>query len=248
MTLPHAVELQGPSNVRDLGGWPVRGGRRVRTGRVLRSASLASLTEADAETLLRLGLRTIADLRGEREAEKLPTDLALLPGVAVRHLPIEPSLGASLRDILATREATGEDMLHLMKRAYRSYVADWSHRYRALFELAERADEGLLLFHCAAGKDRTGVGAALLLTALGADRGTVMEDYLATNRLWRGESELAARLTPAVADELLRVRSELLDEAFSEIEAQSGSVDAYFEHRLGFDAARLDRLRETLTE
>ena len=239
MTLPHAIDLAGPSNVRDLGGWPVAGGRRVRTGRIFRSASLASLTAEDGAKLLALGVQTVADLRGLREAEKLPSALGFLPGVRVEALPIEPSLGASLRDIEATREATGEDMLHLMKRAYEAYIMDWSHRYRALFELAERPQAHGLLFHCAAGKDRTGVGAALLLTALGADRATVMEDYLATNRLWRGEPDLAARLP--------RVRPELLDAAFDAIAEQFGSNEAYFAQRLGFDPARIERLRELLT-
>ena len=247
MSLPHAIPLDGASNVRDLGGWPVAGGRHVRFGCVFRSASLAALTEQDAGRLAELGLRTVCDLRGEHEAARAPSRLDGL-GVARHALPIEPKLGASLRDIEATREATGADALELMRMAYIAYALDWAPRYAQLFALAADPDNHGLLFHCAAGKDRTGFGAALLLTALGADRATVMEDYLATNRLWRGDPELAARLSPALADELLRVRPELLDAAFDAIRQRAGGIDAYLEQRLGLDATARDRLRSVLTE
>jgi len=243
MELPRPVPLVGASNVRDLGGWPAAGGR-VRFGRVYRAAALSALTAADADRMAALGVRTVCDLRGTAERAAGPTRL---DGASIHSLPIEPSVGASLRDILATREATGEDVLALMHQAYTAYALDWAHRYRAMFDLLLRED-GALLFHCSAGKDRTGFGAALILTVLGTPRAAVMQDYLASNRLWRGEADIAAGLPPDIAAKLLLVHSELLDAAFAAIEDAYGGFDRYAELQLGLDAAGRESLRERLVE
>jgi protein-tyrosine phosphatase len=210
---------------------------------VYRAAALSGLTEADAATLMGIGLRTVCDLRGDVEQSRGPSRM---PGVVTHDLRIEPSLGASLRDIAARREATGEDVMVLMRRAYTAYALEWSHRYRALFDLLLDGSSHPLLFHCTAGKDRTGFGAALLLTALGADEATVMADYLATNRLWRGDSKLADMLPAHVAEVLLKVHPELITTAFDAIRAAHGSVDAYLAERIGLDARRRAQLQALL--
>ena len=243
MELPRPVSLAGASNVRDLGGWPAAGGR-VRFGCVYRAAALSGLTTEDAGELATLGVRTVCDLRGTAERAAAPTRL---DRASIHSLPIEPSVGASLRDILATRDATGEDVLVLMRQAYTAYALDWAHRYRAMFELLLRED-GALLFHCSAGKDRTGFGAALILTVLGTPREAVMQDYLASNRLWRGEADIAAGLPPDIAAKLLLVHPGLLDAAFAAIDDAYGSFDRYAELQLGLDAARRQWLRERLVE
>lgn len=245
--LPQAIALEGISNLRDLGGWPVAGGR-VRRGRIFRAAALAGMTAADADVLAGLGLRTICDLRGREESAGAPSPLAALGGIRLHALPIEPSVGASLRDILATRDATGTDAHALMRQAYVAYTVEWAHQYRTLFDLLLDPAGTPLLFHCSAGKDRTGFGAALILTALGADRATVMADYLATRRHWRGDAAMAAALPADAAAALLGVAPELLDAAFEAIETQGGGFARYAADRLGLDPARLARLRATLIE
>ncbi len=79
--LPQAIALEGISNLRDLGGWPVAGGR-VRRGRIFRAAALAGMTAADTDVLTGLGLRTICDLRGREESAGAPSPLAALGGSA----------------------------------------------------------------------------------------------------------------------------------------------------------------------
>ncbi|MGC8475171.1 MAG: tyrosine-protein phosphatase [Acetobacteraceae bacterium] len=244
MSLPVSIPLAGVSNFRDLGGWPTRAGA-VRAGQVFRAAALAGLTAEDAAVVRRLGVAVVCDLRGEAEAAAAPFPAGLLPGVAYRPLPIEPSVGASLRDILATRAATGADARALMREAYVAYAADWAHRYRAIFELLVAPDAGSLLFHCSAGKDRTGFGAALILTALGVGWDAVMADYLATNRLWRGDTVSADDLPADAAEILLTVQPGLLEAAFGEIH-RMGGFEAYAAERLGLGAERLDRLRARL--
>jgi protein-tyrosine phosphatase len=239
--LPRVLALQGASNVRDLGGWPTADGRRVRFGRVFRSASLAALTEADAAALANAGIRTVCDLRGEAEQQRAPSRLA---GVTTHALSIEPSLHPSLSALLATGTVTGEVMMGLMRGAYTAYAMDWSHRYRALFALLLDEDAPPLLFHCTAGKDRTGFGAALILAALGVDEEAVLEDYLATNRLWRADPEVAASLPEAVADVLLRVHPELITAAFDAVRDAHGTIETYLEERIGLTPERRESLRE----
>jgi len=245
LDLPRALSLQGASNVRDLGGWPTTDGRRVRFGLVFRAASLSTLTDADVAALIEIGLRTVCDLRGEQEQQAAPSRMS---GVTTHALSIEPSLGASVRDVASQPGATSEHILVLLRRAYTAYALDWSHRYRGLFELLLHADAPPLLFHCSAGKDRTGFGAALILTALGVDEAVVLEDYLATNRLWRIDPDLAASMPALGAEVLLRAHPELIGVAFDAVRARFGSLDAYFEQRLGLGPERRELLRQLLLD
>ena len=239
--LPISLALSGASNVRDLGGWPAPGGT-VRRGRVFRAAALNGLTETDCALLRGLGIRVVCDFRGTTERAAAPCALS---GVDVRSLPIEPSVGASLLDILATREATGEDTDALMRAAYVAYATESSHCYRALFD-AILDGEGPVLFHCSAGKDRTGFGAALILMALGVEWHVILRDYLSSNTFWRGDATMAAGIPPHVAAGLLRVRTELLEAAFAAIGDAHGGFAHYAETDLGLTEARLARLRDML--
>ena len=247
--LPRVVALQGCSNLRDLGGYRTADGRAVRFGSVFRSASLAGLTEEDLPVFRAAGIRTICDLRGEREAARAPSRLPGGTGAPeVVRLPIEPRVGASLRDLLAREEATGEDVYDLLRTAYTAYATDHLPRYRALFDLLLREERLPLLFHCSAGKDRTGFGAALLLTALGVPQETVAADYLATNRIWKREHALPPNTPADVRDTLLTAHSLLLENALDLAVSSHGSLDALLEDGLGLDSARLARLRATLLE
>ena len=245
--LPRAVALQGASNLRDLGGYATADGRRrVRFGQVFRSASLAGLTDADLDTLAALGLRTVCDLRGARERERAPSRLP--PAIEVVPLAIEPTVGASLRDILARGEATGEGVHTLLRRAYEAYATTHLPRYRALLDLLLDERHLPLLFHCSAGKDRTGFGAALLLTALGVPRETAVEDYLATNRLWRRDYALRPDVPAPVAEILLAAHRPLIEHALDRATADPATSDAFLADALAFDAPRLAKLRDTLLE
>jgi protein-tyrosine phosphatase len=244
--LPRALLLDGASNVRDLGGWPVAGGRRVRAGRIWRSAALHALTEADLGRLAGTGVRTICDLRGAQEAARAPSRLPA--GAEAHPLPIEPFIGASLRDILARGAESGEGAVALLRQAYLAYVTDHLGAYRRLFALLLQEARRPLLFHCSAGKDRTGIGAALILTVLGADRATVMADYAATDRLWRRDHPLPPGTPPAAAAAILATQPALLAEAMDVVLARHGGAAGLAEDGLGLGAAEMAELRGALLE
>lgn len=243
--LPVVVPLEGATNLRDLGGYQTADGRRVARGHIYRSAALHTLTDADLATLLRLGVRVVCDFRGEAEQEMAPSRL---PDTAKHHsLAIQPTIGASLRDLAENAEATGAHASAVLQAAYATYPLDWAHQYRAMFDLL-LAEETPLLFHCTAGKDRTGVAAALILSALGVDRDVIREDYMATNRIWQPDASLADHLTPAARKAMLSADLAYLDTAFAAIEAAYPSMDAYLEDRLGLSAEKRDQLRGRLLE
>ena len=241
--LPSDIPLQNASNLRDLGGWPTADGRRVRRGLVFRAPALVNLTPADEAEVARLGLRSVCDLRGVRERASAPVHV---PGADSLSMPIEPSVGASLRDILRTGQASGhvspDELLALLEDAYRAYALQSFPQYRALFARLLAQDGLPLLMHCSAGKDRTGFGSALLLTALGVASDNVVEDYLATNRFWRRETASMFDLPPALKDVLLGAHEALLRAAFDAAAQAYGSIDAYLEQAIGLDQAARDAL------
>jgi protein-tyrosine phosphatase len=244
MEIPVIIPLEGASNVRDLGGYVGRDGRRVRTGVVFRSAALAKLTAGDLATLGRLGLQTVWDFRGVQERLDAPT---VLSGPDMVSVPIEPTVGAGLRDILHTKQATGDALHAVLERAYVAYALESQSQYRTVFERV-LAGGTPLLFHCSAGKDRTGFGAALVLTAVGVAWPDVVADFEATNRLWRRDTVPAADIPPAIRESLLRAEPLLLEAAFAAARAQHGSMDAYYERALGLGPAERRRLDQILLE
>jgi protein-tyrosine phosphatase len=243
--LPRAIPLEGASNARDLGGYRTRDGARVRFGHVFRSARLSGLTEADALRLRNEGIGRIVDLRGPAEAASHPS---VLPGATVHPLSIDPSLGPALRAAAEQGEAGRPVIMGLMRDAYAAYATQWHHRYAQLFDLLLEPGAPALLFHCTAGKDRTGFAAALILAALGVSRDTIRADYLATTRLWHGTGQPIPDLPPVASSVLTSVHPEFLDSAFTAARSAHGSLDRYLEERLGLDRRRRDALRDLLLE
>ncbi len=241
---PFVLRLEGVSNLRDLGGYRTADGRRVRRGLVFRSAALAGLTSADEREVARLGLRRICDLRGAEESRAAPTRLH---GPVIVPLPIEPTVGAGLRDILHTGEASGAALESVLTQAYVAYALASFAQYRTILALLLEG-ESPLLFHCSAGKDRTGFGAALLLTALGVPWPAVLADFEATNRLWRRDTVPAADLPAALREKLLRAEPAYLAAAFEAARGAYGSLDAYLAGPLDLGPARRARLQAALLE
>lgn len=246
MEHPRVLALEGVTNFRDLGGYTTADGRRVRHGLVFRAAALRGLSEADIARLSALPLRTVCDLRGTREVTMVPSPA--IPGVANLPLTIEPRIGASLRDLLRRQEATGDDVVAILRQAYITYVTDFLPVYRRLFDLVLEAGRVPLVFHCTAGKDRTGVGAALLLAALGVPEDQIIADYRATDRLWDRNHALPEGTTKVVADAFLGTHETVLRDALAAAEAPFGSRAGLLEHGLGLDPARLAALHARMLD
>ena len=195
------IPLQGSFNFRDLGGYAGTDGRMTRWGRLYRSDALHELTDADVVALRDLGLRTIVDLRTERELHRSGRGPLEPEAVAFHHLAVvqEGQRGslATEREAVAAPAPAGDDLAE----RYLWYLDVGRDSLVEALTLLGGADQYPLVFHCAAGKDRTGVLAALVLEILGVDREVIVADYVITaERIrfildrWRSDPEFADRM------------------------------------------------------
>ncbi|WHZ12128.1 MAG: Protein tyrosine phosphatase [Burkholderiaceae bacterium] len=236
-----SLNLEGASNFRDLGGYPAAAGQQVRWRHLFRSDQLGGLTGHDLQQLQTLGLARAFDLRGTHERAATPYQL---PGVVQHALPIEPTVVQRMKDLLeAGRTVTAQDTVRLMEQTYRAFVHDNAARFAELFGHLLETDTPLV-FHCTAGKDRTGFAAALILLALGVSRETVMQDYLLTNDLFRAPQIDTGRAPREVVQVLWRVQREFLDAALTAVQADWGGIDRYLAEALHVGAAQRHRLVE----
>lgn len=170
---PRLVPLTGAFNFRDLGGYPAGAGRATRWGSLFRSDSLHELTSSDVDRIGSLGITTIIDLRTDRELEQTGRGPLADRSIGFHHLSV---IGAGGGEVVAAPAPAGEDL----SERYLWYLE--AGRQALVGALVVLADPAHLpaVFHCAAGKDRTGVLAALVLDMLGVDPEVIVADYLIT--------------------------------------------------------------------
>ena len=249
-----ALSLDGAINFRDLGGYRTADGRHVKWGRVFRSGALSGLSDGDLETLKQIGLRQVFDLR-------LADEIALAPDrlpQGAEYVPLSVKTESSeLRRLLAL-------LLYFHRLdtlVLASYTRVMIERNAPLIgQLFRRlADEQgkPAVIHCTAGKDRTGMVAALLLLALGVPEATVIADYSLTNHAYDTIYQIVAEQSRSLArfgltvddmQPLLLANPETLKAALHYLHEHYGSVENYLRHRAGMDGETLARLRESLLE
>jgi protein-tyrosine phosphatase len=171
------LPLAKGSNFRDLGGYVGAGGRKVKWGKIFRSGALPMLNEGDYQLLGGLGIKTIVDLRSTDERQVAPTQLDDRTGA------LFISNDYSLRPLMQrTTASSGENM-------YKGMETLLAPQFRSVFRRL-LADDGAVMYNCSAGQDRTGITTALVLTALGVDRKTILEDYHLSTALRRPQNEM----------------------------------------------------------
>jgi protein-tyrosine phosphatase len=257
------VKLEGQANFRDLGGYRTTDGRRVKWGLIYRAGQLNKLSDADLSKLKELNVRTVIDFRGTAEAETRGKD-RLPEGVRSRSCPIDVnSLPKEPKEEAAPGDSSA-GRTDFMLQATRSIMINRTDVYAALIrELAEPQNRPLV-FHCTAGKDRTGVGAAIVLTLLGVPWETVRDDYLLSNFYRREENERELKIMrdsiakkqgipPDQVDmtsyeAMFLVKPEYIDAAHDEVIRRYGSMEAYIRKGLGIPDEMVNQLRSELLE
>ncbi|PWR12707.1 protein-tyrosine-phosphatase [Micromonospora acroterricola] len=259
-------EMVGAPNARDLGGLVGADGRRVRVGRLIRTPALGRLTDEDLPVLAKLGPACVLDLRDGAEIGVAPPD-RLVGEPRVVHLPVhDPEhpvftyVSAVLlgHDLNAYAELARQGTAGAMAEIYRWFVTGESARagFAEAVRLAARPENLPLVYHCSAGKDRTGWLTAILLTALGVDEATIREEYLRNNALTDSLRAVIVEAMRRRQPELdvdavlpvLEVRPEYLDAGYREVRRVHGSFDAYLRDGLGLTDETLTALREHLLE
>ncbi len=250
--------LQGADNFRSLKGMPTGCGRRIGNHHLLRAEQLHRLTAEDWQTLQRIGLKTVCDLRSAGERERYPN---CVPESAIAQLHLEvlgdiradPRIAAMLAE-----NPTQEGARNMMLEVYRQLPQLLAPLLPVLFELLS-SQHASVLIHCAAGKDRTGVAVMLLLHALGVAPELIMADYLLSARRF---SQLAVErqqamsntvshmvgqaVSEAVLDAVLDARPEYLNAAYAAIEADYGGLNLYLQRFSGLNRQGLQAMRTSL--
>jgi len=220
------IRLEAAFNVRDLGGYATAQGMATRWRSLLRADALHEVTNGDVDTLLALGVRTVIDLRSASEIHGQPSLLAARDDVRYHHI--------SLFDGLAPADAMFRErgLIDLSER----YIAAVENCRPALLRVATAiadADEGIVLFNCTAGKDRTGIVAAMLLSLVGVSSDDIAADYALTGALaaplMQRLKERAIRrgLEEAAAERLLSSERTAMQAFLSHIDERHGGFEKY---------------------
>lgn len=285
--------MEGTLNMRDLGSLRTSDGRHIIKGRLFRSANLAQITSDDIRTLEQLGVKTVVDLRGPKEAldhpDKVPRGTKIIPSPIIGSDTGDAIDDTTIRT-LVTSAGLPETMLNVAKVSqygpyYRmlflvnSYGTE-SHttrltKYRPFFRaLLDLAPNDNILVHCTGGRDRTGVGIALLLKALGVPQQDIEADFVASNQALQPSREdpnsttflrfnaanvflqppenryyqrVAKKLgaPPERIRNAVKLKADLLRRMFASIDAQYGSFSSFLESQLGVGTGELGILRRT---
>lgn len=238
-----AGPLQSASNFRDLGGLRGADGRAVRHGRVFRSDHLAALTPADTDQLRRLGVRYSIDFRGVRERAQ---HAYAVEGLQVLSFAIEPTVVQRVTQLLRRgRIPSADETVELMCDTYRGFVQSHGPTFgRFLRHLLEQPVP--TVFHCTAGKDRTGFAAALLLEILGVERDAILHDYLLTNQRYRRQPSVEGQAPAHVLEVLWQVRPAFLQAAWDAVDRHHGGMARYLAGPVGMTQAQCNQLRRQL--
>jgi protein-tyrosine phosphatase len=250
------LPLAQGSNFRDIGGYVGAGGKHVRWGAIYRSAGQPLLTPEDLASLSTLHLTQMVDLRSSEERVIAPSRISGVPYAAV---------GYSIGELLPR---TGTAGLRNGADVYRNFPTLLAPQLKIIFAHL-LGSKGPLVYNCSAGQDRTGFVTAILLTALGVDRDTIVEDYHLSTQYRRPEFEMplldaAAHPNEPVFQLFAQAQQRpnwktaeplksadgrpYLDGAFAEIDAKWGSVDGYLKQAIGLSPQDLERLRRTYLE
>ncbi|MEU8891018.1 tyrosine-protein phosphatase [Streptomyces sp. NPDC048442] len=269
-----ALASTSVANLRDLGGLPLSGGRTVRPGLVLRAGQLDRMDPATDPVLAGLGIRTIVDFRSDAERadypDRVPAGARLVVADALadtirsavaRGDSDDKPAAAQLKHIMSDPELAEEHLgggraQALFAETYRALVSSGSAvaAYRSFLTELAAPDAGPLLFHCTAGKDRTGWAATIVLTLLGADAQTIETEYLSVNPAVRAAFEpliegfVAKGGDPEIAQAVIGVVPEYLKTALAEVDEKFGSMEAYVRDGLGMSDEAVTRIRERLTQ
>lgn len=253
------LAVQHAENMRELGGYETKDGRKIARKKLIRSANINHLDTEDKRYLSNYGIKKVVDFRSLEERTSQPDQE--IPEAENIFLPIFPveeteTASASPKKMMSRMEQ-GEDAFQQMIDVYTHFVTDTYVRrqYRKFFDLVleNTGESESLLFHCTAGKDRTGFGAMLLLESLGVDSDIVMEDYLATNRYLKkvvqemyNKAEHAG--VPANAlrgiEDMMTAKEAYLQTSFDQIKEHYGSVSEFIQKGIGVTQGEMNDLQK----
>ncbi len=245
--------MEGGHNFRDIGGYPAMDGRHVARGLVFRSGTMSELSDRDHAILDGLGLRLICDLRSNSERSRRPSRLPEAAKYEIWSRDHQMSDG-DVTEAIRKSDATPSTVRGMVIESYRMLAYEQRPSYRELF-LRIAHGPLPLVFHCAAGKDRTGIAAALLLELLGVERVQVVADYVLTDQFFTRGCELVAKdpfgkhftgVDPDIWEPMMRADPAYLAAMFETLEERHGSTEGFVRDELGLSDRDVAAIRDRL--
>jgi protein-tyrosine phosphatase len=259
------IHLQGTSNTRDIGGYQTSDGHTLRWGQIIRSENLSRLTASDFQKLEELGVKTVIDLRTDREHDQLPTVWQGENPPRFYHFPIGDSHNDwfnAQRRLMKSSRFTQEQSLAHMEEGYRMIEEEGPPSFEKMMAVVLDESNWPILIHCSAGKDRAGVAAMIILETVGVDRDTIMQDFLLSNEVSRAEqkavflskerknSSIGKRSAGGASADawfpIVGVEPEMLEAFYASVDEQYGSMDAFL-NEIGVDQDARRSLAASLT-
>ena len=248
------IKFRGFSNFRDLGGYPAEADTQVKWGVLYRSGHLAKMKSSDLKRFKQLGIDTIFDFRSNPEREKDPNRLPDSLNLRTISIPIlDPSTSSWAEDLktaIQNREFQDFDASEKMREWYQDLVVGHVGQYRKFIHGVLNALGAPVLWHCTAGKDRTGIAAAILLRVLGVSQEIVEKDYLLSAKYADQRKALIwmlrlsrGREAAETVQTFFQVQKGWIEAAFQAINAHWGDFETYSHEALGLSASQKDQLR-----
>jgi protein-tyrosine phosphatase len=223
------LEFEGVENFRDLGGYPTADGGHTVWGQIFRSDSLHKLTPSDLVAFERMGVRMVYDLRGDEERATHPN-----PFDSIQLAVVGQPRNGDRRTIDAAAFSAASDGEQLLRDLYIGMLLHSAPLFGVLLTGFVEPTNRPAVFHCHAGKDRTGIAAALLLLAVGVDRETILDDYELTRRYRTPDHQqdslanlLALGMSPEAAAGVMTAPRWAMQDALDAIDSDFGGIDAY---------------------
>lgn len=233
------LPMEGGYNFRDIGGFKTKEGKYTKWGKIFRSDDLTHLTEMDLQYLSSVPLTTIVDFRSQQEiadaADKNPSSVKNNV-----QLSIAPGNLSNANQLASLPEKEMEQfMMDLNEHLATDSIA--IDAYKQLFQMLQSGTDSPLMYHCSAGKDRTGMATALIFHSLGVDEQTIEQDYLASN-YYLGDKYAALKKEHPNLVALLEVRSKYLQAGLDKIKQEYGSIDNFLTNTLNVDIQKMRSL------
>ncbi len=246
------------SNFRDLGGIKTKDGRFVKWGKFFRSDAMPSFTEEELKRYASLNVAKVFDMRSSNEVKQAPNQLP--DGVQNVHVPIfdemNSSMFAGIEEKMRKGTLTEEEAAELLILGNRQFATEYAAKFRNILQQLLATDEAVV-FHCSAGKDRTGFMSALILSLLNVDRETIYDEYEMTNFYTkdkiRGMMEHAKAqpqfqgMEQKALAKLMTVDREFLQAAFDIIDSRFGGIDDYLINQMGISVQEREEITKKYT-
>ena len=248
------IELEGGVNLRDLGGYQSKNGQRVKWRTLLRSGHLKDITIADRAQLKSFDLRAIHDFRRSPEIEKYPSSTGNIQIISNYELGVG-SMGQFMQHF-ESGDLSPQDAHEFVVSAYRDCALDVASAFKLFFRHMLDQKDGAILFHCMAGKDRTGIAAALILHILEVPYETIQSDYMLTahylpvddiiENFIQSKRELSTLIdgNRETIAPYCGVHADNLEAFFAGVKATHGSIDVYISDALGLSPNDIAELRQ----